>query len=54
LPLSQMKVVILRKAWYVTVCLSGMVCLDVGGLGGGYVDFVCRWDEWGEVSSCFW
>ena len=34
LPLSQMKVVIPWKAWYVTVCSSGMVCLDVGGLGG--------------------
>ena len=34
LPLSRMKFVILRKAWYVTVCSSGIVYLDVGGLGG--------------------
>ena len=33
-PLSQMKFVISRKAWYMTTCLSGMVCLDVGGLVG--------------------
>jgi hypothetical protein len=32
--LSQMKFVISRKAWYMTTCLSGMVCLDVGGLVG--------------------
>ena len=53
-PLSQMKFVISRKAWYMTTCLSGMVCLDVGGLVGRVVIFfVCRWDGWEEVSSCF-
>ncbi len=56
-PLSRMKFVISRKAWYVTECLigmeqGGMVYLDVGGLEREAVVRITGFQNNCEVLSC--